>query len=392
MSDFHQRGLISTLHSLKPRDLKELEWELAGFAADRPVGLVLPCTLDDLRQPAMAEILRELRKAQYLTTIVISVNRMRPADLGDARRIVDGAGDQRLRLLWGDAPRVEELLREIDVPIDAGGKGLNLWLATGFLLLAGKCKILISHDADIVNYHRRIPALLTLPLAHPAMDYHFAKGYYPRVSERLYGRVTRLFVGPLLRALVRLNGHHPLLDFLEAFRYPLAGEFGVDSNLASQLKFSPGWDLEMGMLCEIHRLLPPGQVAQIDLDMNYEHKHQELISGPRKSSGLERLVAEIGTCLLENLRSEGVGLHPGVVSGLPTAYSAAVREMVRRYHHTALVNGLEFDREGELRLGEAFAAALDRPRAISLQRLPGWDDLRRTRPDWCARFFAVAAG
>lgn len=391
MSDFHQRGLISTLHSLKPRDLKELEWELAGFAVDRPVGLVLPCTLDDLRQPAMAEILRELRKAQYLTTIVISVNRMRPADLGDARRIVDEAGDQRLRLLWGDDPRVEELLREIDVPMNSGGKGLNLWLATGLLLLAGKCKILISHDADIVNYHRRIPALLILPLAHPAMDYHFAKGYYPRVSGRLYGRVTRLFVGPLLRALVRLNGHHPLLDFLEAFRYPLAGEFGMDTNLAAHLKFSAGWDLEMGMLCEIHRLLPPAQVAQIDLDMNYEHKHQELISGPQNSSGLERLVAEIGTCLLENLRSEGVGLHPAVVSGLPTAYSAAVREMVRRYHHTALVNGLEFDREGELRLGEAFAAALEGARGVSLQCLPAWDDLRRTRPDWCARFFAAAA-
>ncbi|HEY5895733.1 MAG TPA: hypothetical protein VIT91_21140 [Chthoniobacterales bacterium] len=390
MSDFHQRGLISTLHSLKPRDLEELETELAGFTTDRPVGLALPCTLDDLRQPAMATILRELRETRYLSTVVICVNRMEAVNLRDARQIVDASGDGRLRLLWADDQRMGELLQEIGVPTDAGGKGLNLWLATGFLLLSGQCKVLVSHDTDIVNYHRRIPALLTLPLTHPEMDYRFAKGYYPRVSGRLYGRVTRLFVAPLLRALVRLNGHHPLLDFLEAFRYPLAGEFGIDMNLAAQLSFSPGWDLEIGMLCEMHRLLPPPLTAQVDLGINYEHKHQELVVEPENPGGLERLASEIAACLLANLQSEGAGLHPAFLSSLPSAYHTAVREMVRRYHDTAVLNELEFDRAGELALGDAFETALGGAGSSTPRRLPSWKSLQRIRPDWCARFLSAA--
>lgn len=392
MSDFHQRGLISTLHSLKPRSLEELETELAGFALDCPVGLILPCTMNDLRQPSMDVILWEIRKAYYLSTIIVCVNQMDFVGLDEAQRIVNRSGDERVRLLWGDGPELTDHLRELDLPV-GGGKGLNLWLATGFLLLSGECRALVGHDSDIVNYDRRIPALLTLPLVHPTLDYHFAKGYYPRVSGRLYGRVTRLFVGPLLRALVRLNGHHPLLDFLEAFRYPLAGEFGMGMDLAAQLTFSPGWDLEIGMLCETHRLVPPAQVAQIDLGINYEHKHQELISSSQRSSGLERLVSEIGACLLANLQKEGAGLHPALLPGLPVAYRTAVREMVRRYHHTAVVNGLEFDREGELALGDAFTVALsDVGAAAPPPRLPSWESLRRTHPEWCARFFALMAG
>jgi len=36
-------------------------------------------------------------------------------------------------------------------------------------------------------------ARLVYPVVHPAIDFEFSKGYYARVSEKLYGRVTRLF-------------------------------------------------------------------------------------------------------------------------------------------------------------------------------------------------------
>ena len=36
---------------------------------------------------------------------------------------------------------------------------------------------------------------------HRPFFWEFAKGHYGRVTYRLYGRVTRLFVTPLLRAM-----------------------------------------------------------------------------------------------------------------------------------------------------------------------------------------------
>ena len=75
------------------------------------------------------------------------------------------------------------------------------------------------HDCDIRTYDRELLARLCFPTAHPNLNYEFAKGYYGRVAERLYGRVTRLFVTPLLRAMkatigipaaARLPGFVPL--------------------------------------------------------------------------------------------------------------------------------------------------------------------------------------
>ena len=46
MGDFHQNGLITTLHNLSRRPVEELEAELDSFKAHRPMSLVLPaCSL-----------------------------------------------------------------------------------------------------------------------------------------------------------------------------------------------------------------------------------------------------------------------------------------------------------------------------------------------------------
>jgi len=53
MADFHQTGLISTLHRLGNVDLESLETEIARYAKDRPVALVLPCLYSELEGPAV---------------------------------------------------------------------------------------------------------------------------------------------------------------------------------------------------------------------------------------------------------------------------------------------------------------------------------------------------
>jgi len=85
------------------------------------------------------------------------------------------------------------------------------------------------------------------------MDYEFCKGYYPRVTDRLYGRVTRLFISPIIRALKKIVGHMPFLVYLDSFRYPLAGEFSMKADLARINRIPADWGLEVGSLAEVFR-------------------------------------------------------------------------------------------------------------------------------------------
>ena len=58
------------------------------------------------------------------------------------------------------------------------------------------------------------------------MGYSFSKGYYPRYSDnKLNGRVTRLLVTPLVKSLIMLFGRNEYLEFIDSFKYPLAGEY-----------------------------------------------------------------------------------------------------------------------------------------------------------------------
>ncbi len=371
MSDFHQRGLISTLPRLTDRPLEDIEDQLGDLARNTPVALILPCTLDDLRRPAMQQILRETAHARYFSRVVIPVNRAIATDLPEMKKLT--SNDPRVDLLWNDEPAWQERF-------PGSGKGHNLWTALGWLLSQTDCQVVVTHDTDILNYRRELPALLTLPLLDPALGYRFIKGYYPRLSDKqggqLFGRVTRLFVGPLLRALVRVEGHYPLLDFLDSFRYPLAGEFGGRLADLAQLPIPSGWGLEIDLLCSVHRSIAPDAVAQIDLGSNYEHKHQMLNPG-QSQTGLTRLASEILACLLHQLAREGITVDAGFLSALRQAYAQTASDTLRRYRHVALLNQLDFSEKDEAGLVESFLALLTNPGVAHEAPLPAWSELRR---------------
>ena len=48
MADFHQNGIITTLHNLADRSLEEMEYELLHFSRFRPMGLILPSLFSEL--------------------------------------------------------------------------------------------------------------------------------------------------------------------------------------------------------------------------------------------------------------------------------------------------------------------------------------------------------
>ena len=75
-----------------------------------------------------------------------------------------------------------------------------------YLLARGESEIVISHDTDILNYSPSMLAKLCYPVAHPRLGYQFVKGYYSRVADRLYGRVTRLLIFPLIQSFQDVLG------------------------------------------------------------------------------------------------------------------------------------------------------------------------------------------
>ena len=70
MGDFHQQGIITSLHQLHTRSLEDLEAELYELSREQPMALVLPCLYSELEGPALSGILDELNEVNYLDQIV----------------------------------------------------------------------------------------------------------------------------------------------------------------------------------------------------------------------------------------------------------------------------------------------------------------------------------
>ena len=173
------------------------------------------------------------------------------------------------------------------------------------------------------------------------------------MTDRLHGRVTRLFFTPLIRSLQRVVGSQPLLTFLDGFRYPLAGEFSMVRDLA-WINRTPGdWGLEVGVLAEVYRNCALRRICQADIAEAYEHKHQAL-SADDANAGLLKMCVDITKALFRNLASEGVVLSEASLKTLRAAYLQAAQEAIRRYQDDAAINSLRFDRHEERMAVDAF--------------------------------------
>ncbi len=393
MSDFHQGGVITTLHRLGEVALDQLERDLVKEAANRPVSLVLPCLYSELERPAIHSILRELQQVPYLDQIVLSMDRMNEEQFRHAAEFFS-ALPQRLRILWHDGPRMQELIRELtenELTIGEQGKGRGSWLAFGYVLASRRSSVIALHDCDIVSYHRELLARLCYPAVSTNLGYEFVKGYYSRYGDRLFGRVTRLFVTPLIRALKLMTGNQiPLLDYLDSFRYPLAGEFAITTDLARVNRIPADWGLEIGVLCEVHRNCSLKRVCQVDLIENYEHKHQSL-SPQDPNKGLMKMSLEIADSLLRTLATEGVIMSSGFLRSLSISYQRAAEDIVKRYNDDAVINGLDFDRHAETLAVETFRRALEIAgkhfveESVGTPLIPNWNRVTSALPGFLDR-------
>jgi len=361
MSDFYQSGVITTFHRLGARyDLGTIEDTLVEHAQHRPVALILPCLASEMERPALKNIVVHLKDVRYLRQVVVGLDRAGRAEFEQARRFF-GRLPQEVRILWRDGPRIRKLTKLMaanDISVGSPGKGSNMWMASGLVLADDQCKIIALHDCDILSYNRELLARLVFPLASPHMDYVFCKGYYARVADRLYGRVTRLLVTPLIRALQKILGRDvDLLNFLDSFRYPLAGEFSMLTDLARLNRIPADWGLEIGVLCEVFRNVTNRRLCQVELADIYEHKHQAL-SPDDPSRGLTKMSVDIAKSLFRNLATEGVVLTDALFKTLSVRYLRSAQDAVAQYEDDAALNALPFRRHDELLAVAAFTKAI----------------------------------
>ena len=389
MPDFYQHRQITTIHQLREFDLEEREAELKSFTEKREISLVLPALFSELQSPALPHILDELQQVGYVEEVVFSMNRMNAEEFAHSKKFFERL-PQPVHIIWNDGPRVKALYKQLaDAQLTdyVPGKGFNVWMAYGYILAKEKSTVIAAHDSDILSYHREMLMRLCLPVSHPHMGYEYCKSFYGRVSDRMYGRVTRLFVLPLLRSLMLTIGEHPLLEYLDSFRYPLSGEFAITSELARTLRMPGDWGLEIGLLCEVYRNTTTRRVCQIDLGSNFEHKHQHLgydankanAAEPQVDQGLMKMAREIALTLFSNLGSEGVLLSESALKSTRLAYLRLAKEMILKYHDDAVVNGLNYFRHEEAAAIEAFSHALDaaanefNERHYEPPQIPNWN-------------------
>ncbi len=398
MADFYQTGLVPTIHGLTRDGLPHLEAELERIARTRGIGLVLPALYSEFETPAMKGIMQELRQVTYLRRIVLVLARAGEREYRKVRDLFAGF-PTKVTIIWVDSAPVQSFFTYLeDNGLSSGveGKGRSCWLAYGYLMAKGDCDVIALQDCDIRTYTRRMLARLIYPLVMPKHRFEFAKGFYPRYTHKFNGRVTRLYLTPLVRSLYDCGVNNLFLRYVDSFRYGLAGEFAMSTGLARQMRVPSDWGLEVSTLHEVYQRLAIMRTCQVDLTDCYDHKHQDLSAGD-SGKGLYKMAKDIAKALFRALCKEGAVLGSDLLkTTLPLRYLRAAEEMVTRYHADAMLNGLEYSRHDEESSIEVFARALSEAAGEFLANplgelpLPAWQRVDEAAPDSFERIVSAA--
>ncbi|MFP8956137.1 glycosyl transferase family 2 [Natrialbaceae archaeon A-CW3] len=319
--------------------------------------IVVPMTDRELERPAAEAVLSALETLQPSPAIVIVPVRA-PADRIEPFRTWLDSFDLPSQVLWCNAPGVRQLLSTVGLDGELG-KGRDVWLALG--PATRDAEYVVVHDADATSYRADHVARLLSPLA---MGYAFSKGYYARVEDgRLYGRLCRLLYEPLIESLSSTHDE-PILEYLSAFRYALAGEFGVTASLARELRPPRTWGLEVATLGDAYDYAGFDGSAQVDLGI-HQHDHRD-VDG---KTGLEGMSHDVAGTLLAILEERGVDVNYETIQ---ERYCSVADRLIGQYRADATFNGLVYDETGERAQVDRYASALEPP--TTRDRLPPWSE------------------
>ena len=381
MADFHQNGIITTLHNLSNRTINDLEKELVSFRQERPMAVILPSLFSELEGPALKNIIEQLSFVPYLDEIIVGLDRANEQEYRFALQFFSKLS-QKTSILWNDGPAMQAIHKKLDkhglAPKQAG-KGRNVWYCIGYVLAGTKAEAIALHDCDITTYERDLLARLIYPVANPNFNYEFCKGYYARTADgKLNGRVSRLLVSPLIRALKKICGELDYLQYMSSFRYPLAGEFSFRRDVLNDIRIPSDWGLEIGVLSEMHRNYSLNRLCQVDIADTYDHKHQDL-SAENDQSGLSKMSIDIAKSLFRKLATQGVTFNNENFRTLKATYFRIALDHIDAYHNDAAINKLSFDIHNEEKAVELFAENIMKAGEMFLEKpmetpfIPAWN-------------------
>lgn len=389
MADFYQNGTVTTLHNLAQRDPENMAAELLEFSKKRSLGLILPSLFSELEGKALPDIISKIKDVKYLSEIVIGLDR---ADLAQYKHALSFFGQlpQHHRVLWNDGPRLQAIdakLQRLGLAPKELGKGRNVWYCMGYILASGKAESIALHDCDILTYEKELLDRLLYPVANPLFNYEFSKGFYARVAGgKINGRVSRLLVTPLIKALKKTVGHCDYLEYMDSFLYPLAGEFSFRRDVLSDIRIPSDWGLEIGVLSEMYRNYSPNRLCQVDIAATYDHKHQDL-SLDSTAGGLSKMSIDISKAFIRKLATQGETFSAEKFRTLKATYYRIALDYVETYRNDAMMNGLELDIHSEEKAVEMFAeniltagnTFLENP--METPFIPSWNRVVSAIPD-----------
>lgn len=351
----YKQDFITTIHDLGA-DWAHLEERMMELSQSAPTAVVIPSLYGELERPALRRIRDHLSHCPFVNRVVISLYAETLAEYQRAVAFFQSL-PQPTYVLWENGPRILAILQDLQNRgldlLHHRGKGRAVWLGLGLASLGATAIAL--HDADIVTYDRTYPLKLLYPLLEREFGLAFCKAYYARLGvhpRQLHGRVTRLFVAPLITSLIALFGSRDYLRYLNGYRYPLSGEFALSRDLALNTRIPANWGLEIGLLAEVYRNVAMKRIAQVDLG-TFEHKHQTL--GHNSNQGLQKMCRDILRSLLRTLtETEQVVVTGDHLRALQVKFRREAQNLTRQYFVDARFNGIDYDRHQEEETVEQF--------------------------------------
>ncbi len=372
-----QQGLITTIHGygVAEDSLSDLRKGLSK----RPTSLLIPCLFEEFKRPALSLIRSVLENLEGLNELVIALSAKSAHEVLEAKAFFADMPFP-VHVQWTNSPSVIELLGNqesngLDL-LGTPGKGWAVWQGIG--IATRHSEVVALFDADIRTFNPAYPVRMLQPLLDPSHGISYVKAFYSRLSletNALQGRATRLFVGPLLASLEQLVGHGPFLKYLQAFRYPLAGEFAFTRDLGMNLRIPCDWGLEIGLLSEVYRNVRISRIAQVDLGI-FDHKHKTI--GSKPNEGLQKMCTEILSSVLRGLMEhQAESLTSSQLSNLEVLFRRVGQDRVKQFALDSAVNHLPYDRHEEELSIQKFAKII-RPAILNFldspvsPQLPCW--------------------
>jgi len=357
MSNFAQRHTKITTFYLLSKSNPALKSELRHHSKWKKAVLIVPLLAseytDKANRPVFENILKQLRSASYLSRIILGLDQADAEDVRELARLLDRYELKNCLIQHNDGPgfsAIYDRLSEAGFALDMRGKGRNIFLSFGIAIALGAQSVGLI-DADIRTFRRDQLDRLFYPVQ--ALNYQFSKAFYARLHKgKMYGRVKRLLLDPLLIALKRKFTDTKeekilrLVDFLLNFNYQLSGEVVFDASLLKRMHFAMNWGVEIFTLIEVYRKATT--TAQVEISYEpFDHKHQK-VSQADQEKGLHKMAVDIVTTLLTALVvEEGVEISDHFIRDLTVTYLNVADNLIKMYADNAAFSGLDYDTNEE---------------------------------------------